>query len=325
MASVAVNPPKTPVTKGSHGIAAATLPNICKMPPPPPPFLPTPLPNIGQSGKDTKGYSQKVKVEGNLVAITGASFGSIGDIASKPTGGGVVSSNAEGPTKFISPGELTVRVNGKFVQYLGDQMLNNCGAAGAPPNSATMQGEVQAPAIVLGGETHADLAALADKCNRQTNKELGHCPGGPTGPACTSAGTAKHKCCEKAIKQYNTKNPGSKLKSEVPFDKGGNPMSAASESAARSAANTAYSTAKAAGQATKGVWAAAYFGGGGAAFKADVLVEGADGHEKAYDFKFSCKDDNKPGSVKPTADQLKKYKKCTGLVPVIIHKDGRKC
>jgi hypothetical protein len=86
--SVGVNPPKTPVTKGSNGIAAATLPNICKMPGPPAPFVPAPLPNIGKSGDKPKGYTKKVKIEGNPVAIKGASFGSIGDMASKePVGG----------------------------------------------------------------------------------------------------------------------------------------------------------------------------------------------------------------------------------------------
>jgi hypothetical protein len=47
--TVSINPPKTPVTEGSSGIAAATLPNVCKMPGPPAPFVPTPLPNIGKS------------------------------------------------------------------------------------------------------------------------------------------------------------------------------------------------------------------------------------------------------------------------------------
>src|SRR3954468_3116864 len=106
MPSVTVNSPKTPVTKGSNGIAAATLPNICKMPGPPAPFVPTPLPNIGQSGKSPDGYSTSVTVEGDAVAIAGASFGSSGDIASKSTGGGMVSNNAEGPTKFLAPGSL---------------------------------------------------------------------------------------------------------------------------------------------------------------------------------------------------------------------------
>src|ERR1700710_2269280 len=98
MSTITVNFPKTPVTKGSNGIASATLPNVCKMPPPPPPFAPTPLPNIGQSSKQPQGYSTTVTFDGQPVAIKGASFGSSGDIASKATGGGIVSNNAEGPT-----------------------------------------------------------------------------------------------------------------------------------------------------------------------------------------------------------------------------------
>jgi uncharacterized Zn-binding protein involved in type VI secretion len=143
--SVSVNPPKTPVTKGSNGVAAATVPNVCKMPGPPAPFVPTPLPNIGKSSSDPKGYSKKVKVEGKPAAIQGASFGSMGDAASKGTGGGLVSSNTHGPTKFIAPGSFDVKFEGKNVQQLGDQMLNNCGPSGAPANAATMMGEMQPP------------------------------------------------------------------------------------------------------------------------------------------------------------------------------------
>lgn len=199
MASVAVHPPKTPVTKGSSGVAVATLPNICKMPPPPPPFCPTPLPNIGQSGKNPKGYSTTVKIERAIVAITGSSFDSVGDIASKATGGGVVSNNAEGPTKFISPGELSVKVHNKFVQYLGDQMLNNCGPPGAPPNSATMQGEVQAPTVVVPWEDV--LKEIACKCDKQVkpNKQS----------TCRQLGTDKHDCCNKEVqKRKNKTGPG---------------------------------------------------------------------------------------------------------------------
>ena len=135
MSSVSVNPPRTPVTKGSSGIAAATLPNVCKMPGPPPPFVPTPLPNIGKSGDSPSGYSKNVKVEGQAVAIKGASFKSMGDIASKGTGGGIISANTHGPSKFIGPGSFDVKIEGKNVQYLGDPMMNNCGS---PSNSATM-------------------------------------------------------------------------------------------------------------------------------------------------------------------------------------------
>src|SRR6476659_10516188 len=100
MSNVSVNAPKTPVTEGSGGVAAATLPNVCKMPGPPAPFVPTPLPNIGKSGTDPKNYSKTVTIGGKKVAIQGATFGSMGDVASKGTGGGIVSSNTEGRTSF---------------------------------------------------------------------------------------------------------------------------------------------------------------------------------------------------------------------------------
>lgn len=146
MASVSVNPPKTPVTQGSKGVAAATLPNVCKMPGPPAPFVPTPLPNVARSEIQPKGYTKSVKIEGHPVAVKGASFGSQGDIASKSTGGGLISSNTHGPAKFVGPGSLTVKAEGKSIHLLGDPMLNNCAPSGSPANSATVAGEVQ-PAV----------------------------------------------------------------------------------------------------------------------------------------------------------------------------------
>jgi uncharacterized Zn-binding protein involved in type VI secretion len=143
MSTVGVNPPRTAVTKGSKGVAAATLPNVCKMPGPPAPFVPAPLPNIGMSGESPEGYSKTVTIEGEPVAIQGASFASQGDMASKSTGGGLVSANAQGPTKFLGPGSMNVKIEGKNVQLLGDPMLNNCGPGGSPANAATMAGLLQ--------------------------------------------------------------------------------------------------------------------------------------------------------------------------------------
>src|SRR5580658_3591335 len=143
MPSVSVNSPKTPVTQGSSGVAAATLPNVCKMPGPPAPFVPTPLPNIGKSDNSPQGYSTTVTIEGNPVAIKGATFNSMGDVASQGTGGGLISSNVQGPTKFIGPGSMDVKIEGKNVQLLGDPMLNNCGPGGSPANAATMGGVIQ--------------------------------------------------------------------------------------------------------------------------------------------------------------------------------------
>ncbi|AUM13760.1 PAAR-like domain-containing protein [Ketobacter alkanivorans] len=141
MPSVSIHPPKTPVTKGSMGIAKATIPNVCKMPGPPAPFVPSPLPNIAKSGMSPKGYSTTVKIEGNHVAIRGSTFKSMGDMASKGTGGGLISANTHGPAKFITPGSITVKIQGKSVHLLGEPMLNNCAASGMPPNTgATMTG-----------------------------------------------------------------------------------------------------------------------------------------------------------------------------------------
>lgn len=142
--SVGVNPPKTPVTEGSTDIAAATLPNICKMPGPPAPFIPTPLPNIGQSSDRLASATTSVKIEGKKVAIKGAYYMSqpSPDIASQGTGGGVVSSQVQGKTEFVAPGSMNVKAEGKNIQLLGDAMTNN---GGSPSNAATMPGNIQPP------------------------------------------------------------------------------------------------------------------------------------------------------------------------------------
>lgn len=167
MSSVSVNPPKTPVTKGSNGIATATIPNVCKMPGPPAPFVPAPLPNIGKSGMSPKDYSQDVTIEGKAVAIKGSTFESMGDIASKGTGGGLISANTHGITKFVGPGSMDVKIEGKNVQLLSDPMLNNCAAGGSPPNAATVLGVIQMSGMVTAvearvcpvcGKTHGELA-----------------------------------------------------------------------------------------------------------------------------------------------------------------------
>ena len=119
------------------------------MPGPPAPFVPTPLPNIGKSGNSPKGYSKDVTIEGHAVAIQGATFKSMGDVASQGTGGGLISSNVEGPTSFVGPGSMDVKIEGKNVQLLSDPMLNNGGPSGTPANAGTMIGIIQASGLVI--------------------------------------------------------------------------------------------------------------------------------------------------------------------------------
>jgi uncharacterized Zn-binding protein involved in type VI secretion len=208
MPSVAVNAPKTPVTKGSSGIAAATLPNICKMPGPPAPFVPTPLPNIGKSDNSPEGYSTTVTIEGNPVAIKGATFDSMGDVASQGTGGGLISSNVQGPTKFIGPGSMDVKIEGNNVQLLGDPMLNNCGPGGSPANAATMGGVLQAP--LPPGEPPAEdpkCKKIADEIEKIINSVREPTPKGsfPQG----FQGLAKR--WEEIAKNIGNWSPGRKL------------------------------------------------------------------------------------------------------------------
>jgi uncharacterized Zn-binding protein involved in type VI secretion len=199
MATVSVNPPKTPVTKGSNTLATATVPNVCKMPGPPAPFVPTPLPNIGQGGKSPQGYSTTVQIEGNDVAIQGASFGSSGDIASQGTGGGIVSNNAEGQTTFAAPGSMDVKIEGKNVQLLGDQMLNNNGPSGSPPNAACMMGALHAPGTP--GTPEAIVACAIQCCDKKPYKLPKK--GRPDAIACQRLACRKHSCVFHALKEKN--------------------------------------------------------------------------------------------------------------------------
>lgn len=107
------------------GMSPAVLPNICKMPGPPAPFVPTPLPNIGQSSDGLAKFAKKVTFYKKKVGIKGCEFKSIGDIASKAMGGGIVSQTTHGKTKFVSPGSMNVKVEGKNVHLLGDFTTNN--------------------------------------------------------------------------------------------------------------------------------------------------------------------------------------------------------
>jgi uncharacterized Zn-binding protein involved in type VI secretion len=312
MGSVGIHPPKSPVTKGSTSVSAATLPNICKMPGPPAPFVPTPLPNIGKSSSSPKGYSKEVKIEGNAVAIQGASFGSMGDVASKGLGGGMVSMNCEGPTKFIAPGSLTVKIEGKNVHLLSDVMSNNNGPSGSPPNSATMMGTVHSPAAIAN--LIKALCQIINQCENEVNsakfgpgnkptKEWCRAPG--SDPSKTNAmeiGEEKAKCAENKVNQR-------KAKSDTPLSKDV--------------------------QAEKYVPVP-----GGGWCKPDVMVGTPPSCQAVFDFKTSCPltPSSKAswpiygpgGRTAPNPSyngktQAAIYKDACGVQPVIIHPNSEAC
>jgi uncharacterized Zn-binding protein involved in type VI secretion len=223
MSSVSIHPPKTPVTKGSHGISKATIPNVCKMPGPPAPFVPSPLPNIAKSELSPKGYSTTVEIEGNAVAIRGATFESMGDIASKGTGGGLISANTHGPAKFITPGSLTVKIEGKNVHLLGEPMLNNCGPSGSPPNTgATMTGLKQAELTL--DQAIGLICQLMCECRATAQAEKFETPVDPSAFAAPNFGldpgdsptkAANQKCVER---KFNKDYKNTNLKAEQSYD-----------------------------------------------------------------------------------------------------------
>ncbi|MBI9089320.1 MAG: DUF4150 domain-containing protein [Desulfobacterium sp.] len=171
MISIGVNPPKTPVTEGSTDVAPASLPNVCKMPGPPAPFVPTPLPNLGRSGDQLKKATKKVLFEGKKVAIKGAYYMSMGDIASKGTGGGIISATTHGKTKFVAPGSMTVKAEGKNIQLLGDAMTNN----GNVDNAATIPGNLQPPLIALPKQMPLNVDCEKKRNDTRKNKKWDEC------------------------------------------------------------------------------------------------------------------------------------------------------
>jgi uncharacterized Zn-binding protein involved in type VI secretion len=193
--SIAVNPPKTPVTEGSMDLAPATLPNVCKMPGPPAPFIPTPLPNIGRSGDKLKKCTKKVLFEGKKVAIKGSYYMSMGDIASKGTGGGIVSATTHGKTKFVAPGSMNVKAEGKNIQLLGDAMTNN----GNKNNSGTVPGNQQAPAVAMGAGEKAFKCAVKECDYMELSKQQKADVKSAKSP-CGKLGELKHECIKQKMK-----------------------------------------------------------------------------------------------------------------------------
>jgi len=317
--------------KGTIGMSIATIPDVCKTPSPGGP-IPLPYPNIANQGTLKDGTTTVFAKGGKMIAIKGSQYGmSSGD--EPGTVGGVKSNVFKKATDWITY-SFDVKMDGQNACRHTDKKFHN------DKNTVNLAGDLDPQAPAVG------LAAIAEKCNESVNKKAGYCKkggGGPSGAACKDLGTKKHKCCEKAIKKWSKANPDKKptIESEVPYSSDGNTpptytrIKANADSAARKAADAVYKAAKAAGTLTKKTWQNAYFGGGGAAFKADVIVNSRP--PKAYDFKFDCepsappyKIGKKAGKPKPLSrfmseKQRSKYIRAIGVRPRIIHVDGGSC
>lgn len=314
MTTTGVNSPRTPVTKGSMCTAIATVPNVCKMPGPPAPFIPTPLPNIGMSSNSLQGASKKVKIEGQVVAIKGASFKSVGDVASQGTGGGIVSSTTQGATKFVTPGSLDTKAEGKAIHLLGDATTNN---NSNPPNAATVA-VLQAPAVP--GFAGPLVQQAADDCNESNEWDAPVAPPELDPVQIASNNAAKQEACAEEVD-----NASEETATGVGYDSNGEPVPANNISNARQQAARDVAAAKAAGQPTDGVYAQSFNDAGGApAVVVDVVVVAEPNAEPTSDNVVEAVDVNfdpaSQGNVSKA--QAQTYNDTVGQPPTVVAADG---
>lgn len=142
----------TVVHKTSGGMVCFA-PDVCLTPSPGGP-VPIPYPNIAKSS-DTSNGSKTVTMDGNPIMLEGSVFStSTGDEAGSV--GGVASGVTKGKARFINY-SFDVKIEGKCVPRLGDQMLGNIGGS---PNTPPMP-EIQPPIVVLKDHyTEDDLEEL---------------------------------------------------------------------------------------------------------------------------------------------------------------------
>jgi len=125
---------RTVVHKGSGGVTTA-FPDVCKTPSPGGP-VPVPYPNIARSADTAKG-AKSVKVDGNPVAVKDSEFSmSTGDEAG--SAGGVVTSKIKGKARFLNY-DFNVKIEGKNVPRMGDQMGQNESSPPNPPPGTLIQ------------------------------------------------------------------------------------------------------------------------------------------------------------------------------------------
>jgi hypothetical protein len=143
------------VHKGSNGISAATIPDVCKTPSPGGP-VPIPYPNVSQTTSLSKGTTTVKADGGMMIAIKGSEF-SLSNGDNPGTLGGVKSSTFMKESTWILY-SFDVKMDGKNACRLGDKKFQN------HENAADLGGEVQLPNNVLVFDLGIDCEAKkADK------------------------------------------------------------------------------------------------------------------------------------------------------------------
>jgi hypothetical protein len=179
--------------KGSDGISAATLPDMCKTPSPGGP-VPVAYPNVAKSSDLSKGTTTVAADGGNMCANFGSELSrSTGDEPGSI--GGVKSGTFIKEATWISY-SFDVKLEAKGACRLTDKMFHN------HQNTVNQSGLIQR---ILG--TSALLQDMVCDCDKEVGK-------GTANDTCLSLGAKKHDCMERKKADHNVKGRRPKLDGE---------------------------------------------------------------------------------------------------------------
>lgn len=186
------------VHKGSNGISAATMPDVCKTPSPGGP-VPLPYPNISQSATLAKGTTT-VKADGGMMIANKGSEFSLSNGDNPGVAGGVKSSTFMKESTWILY-SFDVKMQGKGAARLSDKKFQN------HENTVDLAGTIQNPKTIA--ELQTMLCEIWRECEDAVNKKHG-AAGADTKQCWTRAGAKeplafkmskeKHSCCATAVK-----------------------------------------------------------------------------------------------------------------------------
>ena len=185
----------TLVHKGSNGVSAATMPDVCKTPSPGGP-VPVAYPNVSQSATLANGTTTVTADGGMMIAIKGSEFSvSNGDNAG--VAGGIESGTFMKESTWILY-SFDVMIEGQNACRLTDKKFQN------HENTVDMAGELQM-ALAMAVQTLQDMVC---ECDQQVTPD-------PT-DNCTTLGAKKHDCMDHKISQHR---PPPKLQGEKAYNR----------------------------------------------------------------------------------------------------------
>jgi hypothetical protein len=188
------------VHKGSNGISAATIPDVCKTPSPGGP-IPLPYPNISQSAMLDKGTTTVKADGGMMIAIKGSEF-SLSNGDEPGTVGGVKSNTFIKESTWILY-SFDVKMDGESACRLTDKKFQN------HENTADAAGIIQVPVLVAQTDPECTVACAIICCDEANYTKNVHPDKGdgmtPQEKDCTSLSRTKHSCVLHSLRKRSGK------------------------------------------------------------------------------------------------------------------------